>query len=197
MSYLEDLRREAEEVRQLKERTKQEAERQAERHSQRRQQAETFWEESGVGNLVVELKSLLRTTGRLSEVVTTGQKEEEKRLRFDPDSKIELLRWDPTTIEKYKQEISSGWWGASGNTYNQYRIKQGLIEALPEGDIIFRGNQVFRVPQIGWRTAEGLLGRSMDAFLNDPTFTTYYDPSSRHPYKVSYLPKQRSRYPWE
>lgn len=193
MSYIEDLRRQAEHIRLLEHQEEQKKNQVKELQEQRRKQAGAFWEESKVADLVSEVTKLLRETRRLESIRFRG---DESEARVDPDSKIELFYWDKAADRPYIESVSAGM-GSVSYQYDRYKVKAASVESLPDGDIVFKGNQTTRVSLEQWKANGDSFKSAMHNILSNPGNKTYHDPSSRRYYNPDPGRHISRGYPWE
>jgi len=174
MGYIEDLRQQAEVVRLSALHEQQQKDQERVFHEQRRKRAEDFWEESGVGSTIEEIESLLQEVGKLSA-------RPKKIDKYDSDyGRVQKLEEALGAASDVDSKRGCFFWTETPNKgdFDNWGGKAIIVEALPEGDLLFTGHTTITVPLQDWRERKGIVSITLDISLNNP-IKFIYPP---HPY---------------
>lgn len=152
----------------IEEATRQEKEaREREFHEQRRQQAETYYRQSGVDVLFSDFKKILEDSGRLDSEVIPLDSGKEFTFTWkgrDPDRvTLQPIFWD----RKIRRNICEGN-VSSGYSYDVCEGKFLQADVLPEGNVVFYGQNDAVVSLMEWRNNKDLIENALENAFSNP-----------------------------
>lgn len=154
MGFLEGLRQEAE-ARELEQRAQQAKLAETEAlHKQRQDQAATFRQESGIGDLVSETTALLKKV-RFPDASYREGRAIQTQQSTEPDSVFDSIIWGQRKTPVYMR---------SPRKTNSYVS----IATRPNGEIVFYAKEEILIPATDWRNDKDILERTLKQALNSP-----------------------------
>lgn len=136
-------------------------------HAQRKQQAEKFWEESGVGVVVAKLDEFIarfKRRGSREKPTSVGDLPVSQR---DPDSVLDIALWDGV----YTSGSSEVRVLVNATHYSEKYI---AVESCPDGTIVFHGNWrgSTTIRETEWRSEdkEQIFDRALEKAFKHPGF---------------------------
>lgn len=146
-------------------------------HEKRRQEAASFWQESGIEVYLSDFRKILLDHNRLGYIkpirndhrICYDSPSLEHTIKFkkkDPDSISSAVTWD-------KRNIGEG--GSGDVTWDKNEWKFLVVEVLPKGDIILHAKKDVIVPVTRWRDDKDVIENSLEASFNNPGFGEFTD----------------------